>query len=55
MAIAIIGVDPAKTAHLRNYFDACGVARDYEMGFAGNVWTLQRIAEHPDFSLHRLL
>jgi hypothetical protein len=22
----------------------------YDMGFAENVWTLQRIAEHPDFS-----
>ena len=22
----------------------------YEMGLANSVWTLQRIAEHPDFS-----
>lgn len=48
--IAVIGVDPARTAYLRHYFDSRGVARVYEMGLAGGVWTLQRIAEQPDFS-----
>lgn len=48
--IAIIGFDMAKTAYLQHYFDSRGVARVYEMGLADNVWTLQRIAEHPDFS-----
>ncbi len=48
--IAIIGLDPPKTAYLQHYFDSRGVARLYEMGFSNGVWRLQRIAEHPDFS-----
>jgi len=48
--IAIIGFDPGKTAYLQHYFDSRGVARLYDMGFSANVWTLQRIAELPDFS-----
>jgi len=48
--IAIIGFDATKSAYLQRYFDSRGVARVYHMGFASNVWTLQRIAEHPDFS-----
>jgi len=48
--IAIIGFDPARSAYLQHYFDSRGITRLYDMGFANNVWTLQRIAEHPDFS-----
>jgi hypothetical protein len=48
--MAVIGVGPDKTAYLQHYFDSRGVARIYQMGFANKVWTLERIAESPDFS-----
>jgi hypothetical protein len=48
--IAIIGFDSTNAGYLQRYFDSRGVARVYDMGFANNMWTLQRIAEHPDFS-----
>jgi hypothetical protein len=48
--IAIIGTDSAKSAYLQHYFDSRGVARVYNMSLTDNVWTLQRIAESPDFS-----
>ncbi len=48
--IAIIGADPTGAAYEQHYFDSRGVARIYAMGFTGNIWTLQRIGEHPDFS-----
>jgi hypothetical protein len=48
--IAIIGVGDAKAAYRQHYFDSRGVARVYDMTFAGRVWTLQRHAAAPDFS-----
>ena len=48
--IAIIGVDSANSAYLQHYFDSRGVARVYNMSLVDNIWTLQRIAGHPDFS-----
>jgi hypothetical protein len=48
--IAMIGFDPAKVAYQQHYFNSRGVVRVYQMGFANRVWTLQRIAEDPDFS-----
>ncbi len=48
--IAIIGFDADKATLLQHYFDSRGVARVYEMTFAGKVWTLQRFAAAPDFS-----
>jgi Protein of unknown function (DUF1579) len=48
--IAIIGYDTDKRTLLQHYFDSRGIARVYEMTFADNVWTLQRIAAAPDFS-----
>jgi hypothetical protein len=48
--IAIIGFDRARLTHLQHYFDSRGVVRVYDMGFTNGVWTLQRIAEYPDFS-----
>ncbi|HEX3796113.1 MAG TPA: hypothetical protein VHV57_16590 [Acidimicrobiales bacterium] len=48
--IAIIGFYNAEGTYLQHYFDSRGVARVYEMSFADNVWTLQRIAGDPDFS-----
>ncbi len=46
--IAIIGWDEGRGTFVQHYFDARGVARLYEMSFAGGVWTLSRTA--PDFS-----
>ena len=46
--IAIIGLDRSRRTYLQHYFDSRGVARVYEMGFAGGVWTLRR--ESADFS-----
>jgi hypothetical protein len=48
--IAIIGVDSVTRAYVQHYFDSRGVARRYDMVFSNDVWTLQRIAAHPDFS-----
>lgn len=48
--IAIIGFDAEKGTLLQHYFDSRGVARVYEMGFAGKTWTLQRFGAAPDFS-----
>ena len=48
--IAVIGVDPATGGYRQHYFDSRGVARVYDMEVGGDVWTLQRIAGHPDFS-----
>lgn len=48
--IAVIGVDSAATAYVQHYFDSRGVARLYDMTLANDVWTLQRIADQPDFS-----
>ncbi len=46
--IAIIGFDEGRQTLLQHYFDSRGVARVYEMGLEGGVWTLSRTA--PDFS-----
>ena len=48
--IAIIGFDTDKATLLQHYFDSRGIARIYQMTFAGKVWTLQRKAAAPDFS-----
>jgi hypothetical protein len=48
--IAVVGGDSATGAYVQHYFDSRGIARLYGMGFADDVWTLQRMAEHPDFS-----
>jgi hypothetical protein len=48
--IAIIGLDSGRSAYIQHYFDSRGVARSYDMTFADDIWALQRIAEHPDFS-----
>ena len=46
--IAVIGWNAARGTLLQHYFDNRGVARVYRMGFADNVWTLQR--DEADFS-----
>jgi uncharacterized protein YndB with AHSA1/START domain len=46
--IAVIGFHRDRGTYLQHYFDARGVARVYEMGFAGGVWTLSR--SEADFS-----
>ncbi|HYI35223.1 MAG TPA: hypothetical protein VEX39_01340 [Thermoleophilaceae bacterium] len=46
--IALIGHDEGRGTLLQHYFDTRGVARVYEMGFDGGVWTLERTT--PDFS-----
>jgi hypothetical protein len=46
--IAIIGFNDSRGRYLQHYFDSRGVARVYEMRFAGRVWELSRTAE--DFS-----
>jgi hypothetical protein len=48
--IAIIGVGAGAGRYVQHYFDSRGVARTYEMSFAGDVWTLERHASAPDFS-----
>jgi hypothetical protein len=48
--IAIIGLDPVKDIYVQHYFDSRGVERVYEMSLSAGAWTLQRIAEPPDFS-----
>jgi hypothetical protein len=48
--IAIIGVDQAKGTYLQHYYDSRGVERTYHMTFVDGLWTLERIAEQPDFS-----
>ena len=48
--IAVIGADPVTGAYVQHYFDSRGVARDYAMGLTAGVGTLERFAEHPDFS-----
>jgi hypothetical protein len=46
--IAVIGFDSSRGTYAQHYFDSRGVARVYEMGFDGGVWTLRRAAA--DFS-----
>lgn len=46
--IAVIGFDDDRATYLQHYFDSRGMARVYEMSFAGGVWKLWRIA--PGFS-----
>jgi len=46
--LAVIGWDEGRGTFLQHYFDERGVARVYEMGLDGGVWTLQRMK--PDFS-----
>jgi Protein of unknown function (DUF1579) len=46
--IAVIGYDTERGMYLQHYFDSRGVARVYEMGFAGGAWTLSRA--EADFS-----
>ena len=46
--IAIIGFDAGRDTYLQHYFDSRGVARLYEMTFAGGVWILSRT--EADFS-----
>ena len=46
--LALIGWDDGRGMFLQHYFDERGVARVYEMGFDGRVWTLERTK--PDFS-----
>jgi hypothetical protein len=48
--IAIIGLDPVTTVLVQHYFDSRGVSRVYDMSLSGGAWTLQRIADPPDFS-----
>ena len=48
--IAMIGFDPAREIYVQHYFDSRGVVRLYDMAFVNKVWTLQRLAEYPDFS-----
>ena len=48
--IAIIGFDAERGSLRQHYFDSRGVARVYDMTFAGKVWTLERTAAAPDFS-----
>ena len=46
--LAVIGFHPDRGTFLQHYFDNRAVARVYEMGFEGGVWTLSRT--EPDFS-----
>ena len=46
--MAVYGYDERRGTLLQHYFDTRGVARVYEMSFAGGVWKLWRSA--PDFS-----
>jgi len=46
--LAVIGFNEARGTFLQHYFDSCGVARLYEMTFAGGVWNLSRT--EADFS-----
>jgi hypothetical protein len=46
--IAVIGWEEGKERYVQHYFDSRGVARLYEMSFAGGVWKLWRTAA--DFS-----
>lgn len=46
--LAVIGWDEGRGTYLQHYFDTRGVARVYEMGLEGGVWTLERTK--PDFS-----
>jgi hypothetical protein len=46
--IAVIGWDAERRTFLQHYFDTRGVARVYEMSFAGGVWKAERT--RPDFS-----
>jgi hypothetical protein len=48
--IAIIGSGPVEGTYFQHYFDSRGVQRVYDMRFKDHVWTLERIAEEPDFS-----
>ena len=48
--LAVIGAGPTTSAYVQHYFDARGMARDYAMDLADGTWTLDRFAEHPDFS-----
>ncbi len=48
--IAVIGFDPTRAIYVQHYFDSRGVVRPYDMTFDDKVWTLQRLAESPDFS-----
>jgi len=40
--IALIGPDQNGEAYVQHYFDSRGVARVYQMGFTGGLWTLSR-------------
>jgi hypothetical protein len=40
--IAIIGPNERGDGYRQHYFDSRGVARVYQMGFEGGVWTLSR-------------
>jgi hypothetical protein len=46
--IAIIGPDGTGDGYRQHYVDSRGVARVYQMGFAGGLWTLSRTT--PDVS-----
>jgi len=46
--IAIIGPNEDGEGYRQHYFDSRGVARVYQMGFEGGVWTLSRTT--PDLS-----
>jgi hypothetical protein len=46
--LAVIGWDEGRGTYLQHYFDARGVARVYEMGWDGRLWTLSRT--EPDFA-----
>src|SRR5262245_34914086 len=46
--IAIIGPDDRGDGYRQHYFDSRGVARVYQMGFEGGIWTLSRTV--PDLS-----
>jgi hypothetical protein len=48
--IAIIGFDRDQGTYLQHYFDSRGVERVYRMSFVDRVWTLERMADEPDFS-----
>lgn len=47
--IAIIGLAADGSGLEQHYFDSRGVARVYRMTFADRLWTLERVAEAPDF------
>ena len=46
--IAIIGPNERGDGYRQHYFDSRGVARVYQMGFEGGIWTLSRTT--PDLS-----